>query len=576
MRFKTMVTITSLIFIAAGASFLLQGWQWTYLLIPHQSQMKSELAKWRFTLLPFIYLFGATLVGSGLLVRLIRNISNTAAQMNFSAVLLILNTFLGVLAAKGLTATQPKIGLALAALFSWQAVAYCWWLMKRPESSAVVSRPSGEQFSTAFSESWKQQIHEAAAQQERNRLARELHDSIKQQLFSININAATVQARWENDEGGAKSALESVRTSVREAMAEMEAMLHNLRPAPLETIGLVEALRQQCESLQYRTGANVTAEINDLPANREFPPGAQDAVFRIAQEALANIARHARATNVRVRLHHQTREDEDALWMKIEDDGSGFDVSNAIGMGLTNIRSRVLEMGGELQVESREDQGTSLTVCIPLLSDGSREVKRELRLTIVFAALGFLVRGFGTIYLHVEHWPWVGLPLFLFSAYCCYRAAQAIRQLKDFGVVAPAKILDIQLRLHLTRTIAIMAFMWSLVNWLILEFYWRAFTRQARYPILLAWFLWQLYEVWCVERSLSIQQGALSAPNFLLSIKTVHRHFSFLLLAAVTFVLDMPFFIEYAVFRIAAVLLFAYWLYLTIRLLWFKRQMVNR
>ena len=120
-------------------------------------------------------------------------------------------------------------------------------------------------------EQWAQQIHEAAAQQERNRLARELHDSIKQQLFSINVSAATVQARWENDDAGARAALEAVRGSVREAMAEMEALLHNLRPAPLETLGLVEALRQQCESLQYRAGAQVTAEIGELPANMELP-----------------------------------------------------------------------------------------------------------------------------------------------------------------------------------------------------------------------------------------------------------------------------------------------------------------
>src|SRR5262249_61822055 len=134
--------------------------------------------------------------------------------------------------------------------------------------------------------------------------------------------------RWEKDEAGARAALEAVRGGVREAMAEMEAMLHNLRPAPLETVGLIEALRQQCESLQYRTGAQVTTEIGELPNNNELTPRNQNAIFRIAQEALANISRHARAKNVRVRLHRQTRDDEHTLWLRIEDDGSAFAVAN--------------------------------------------------------------------------------------------------------------------------------------------------------------------------------------------------------------------------------------------------------
>jgi signal transduction histidine kinase len=580
MRFKTMATITSLIFIAAGAIFILQGWRVTYLLMPprpdlnpnHLTSIGAEWVKWRFTMVPFVYLFGATLVGSGVLVRLVRNISDAAMQLNLSAALLAMNIFLGVLVVKGISFNHPKFAASVAAIFFAQAAAYCWLLVKRPKASTEVVAVANATAQANLGESWKQQIHEAAAQAERNRLARELHDSIKQQLFSINVNAATVQARWENDEVGARSALEAVRGSVREAMAEMEAMLQNLRPAPIETVGLVEAVRQQCESLQYRTGANVTAEIGELPTNQELLPGAQDTIFRIAQEALTNIARHARATNVRVRLHRQMQGEDEALWLKIEDDGSGFAISHAAGMGLNNIRSRVLEIGGSLQLDSREGEGTSLTVRVPLVANGSREIRRDLRIAIVFAVVGFLSGGFGTILFHVGQWPWIGFPAFLLCAFCCYRAAQSIKQLKDSGAVTPIRALDLKLQLHLARAIGVAALMWSLVNWLILEMYWRTFTRQVRYPILLAWLLWQIYEVWRVHQILNLQRGVLSVSDFLSSLNKVWRHALWLLLAVLLFLLDMPMFIPYFVFRPATVILLLYWLFLTIWRLQLKRK----
>ena len=93
-----------------------------------------------------------------------------------------------------------------------------------------------------------QQTSEAAAQEERNRLARDLHDSIKQQLFSIHVGTAAVQARWENDPDGAKTALADVRHSAQAALVEMNALLGQLSPEPLAKVGLVEALRAAMRS----------------------------------------------------------------------------------------------------------------------------------------------------------------------------------------------------------------------------------------------------------------------------------------------------------------------------------------
>jgi signal transduction histidine kinase len=95
----------------------------------------------------------------------------------------------------------------------------------------------------------------------------------------LSVSVAAAQARWETDPAGARTALNDVRSSAHEAMVEMEAMLQHLRAAPLETVGLVEALRKQCEALQYRTGALVTTEFADLPENDRLPPGTQEAVL---------------------------------------------------------------------------------------------------------------------------------------------------------------------------------------------------------------------------------------------------------------------------------------------------------
>ncbi len=210
-----------------------------------------------------------------------------------------------------------------------------------------------------------QQAGEAAAQQERNRLARELHDSIKQQIFSINMSAAAVQARWDKDPEGARQALADVQRSGQEAMVEMNALLQQLSPVPLEKVGLRQALLDQCEALGYRTGAAVEAEFGELPDDDLLPPGAQKDLFRIAQEALSNVARHARARSVR--LHMGLDGPKGSLILEIEDDGHGFNMdARPEGMGLPNIRERVQALGGAFSLDSRLGRGTRLCIRIPL------------------------------------------------------------------------------------------------------------------------------------------------------------------------------------------------------------------
>lgn len=220
-----------------------------------------------------------------------------------------------------------------------------------------------------------QQASEAAAQETRNRLARDLHDSIKQQLFSINISAAAAQARLAQDLAEATAALADVRTSAKAALVEMNALLLQLSPEPLAKVGLVQALQEQAEALGYRSGANVEVAIGALPDDEQFPLGAQEALFRTAQEALSNVARHARAEQVRLRLESGEWEVEtdsshtliSGLLLEIQDDGQGFETAAvASGMGLSNMHQRVQEVGGHLHITAAPEQGTIVQIVIPL------------------------------------------------------------------------------------------------------------------------------------------------------------------------------------------------------------------
>lgn len=205
-------------------------------------------------------------------------------------------------------------------------------------------------------------IREAAGQEERNRLARDLHDSIKQQIFVMQTAAATAEARLPTDRTGTEQAIAQIRSAAHEAMVELEAMLDHLRAAPLENVGLVEAVSKQCEALGFRTGAAVAFTPGQLPPSDELPPGAQQAAFRIAQEALANVGRHARASHVQVRIGSTDGGD---LRLNVEDDGAGFDTAAVPrGMGLSNMRARAAEVGGSIAVESQA-RGTAVRLTIP-------------------------------------------------------------------------------------------------------------------------------------------------------------------------------------------------------------------
>jgi signal transduction histidine kinase len=354
-------------------------WQWP-------TPVAGDMAFWQGV--AFVRMFAALMIGYGGLIFELRRIKEMSTQRSVTSALIFANSVIFLIALCQLESIWSRssfsLGITLSFSFFGSLVAFIKLrFVELGDKSVSTSLSRTERLQSA----WEKQIRATAAQEERNRLARDLHDSIKQQVFTINISAATAQARLETDAPGALRALDDLRQGAREAMTEMEALLQHLRPAPLENVGLIEAIRKQCEALQYRTGAQVVTEFGELPESKRLQPGAQEAIFRITQESLANIARHARAENVRVRLH-QTDDRNGSLWLKISDDGKGFDTTSPpAGLGLTNIRERAQEIGGRLALESSPGSGTQMILEIPLKESELLSVKKQIKLA---AGLTFL------------------------------------------------------------------------------------------------------------------------------------------------------------------------------------------
>ncbi len=272
---------------------------------------------------------------------------------------------------------------------------------------------------------YEMQIRNAARQEERARLARDLHDAVKQQLFVIQTAGATAQARFDTDAAGARAAVEQIRTAAREAMTEMEAMLDQLQSAPISNAGLVAFLRKQSEAIGFRTGAAVSFTAGTLPDERALDPGARQAIARVAQEALSNVARHARARNVTVSLGVSDR----ALVLTVKDDGAGFVPGSSphqAGMGMENLAARAAEVGGSVDVTSVPGAGTTIRFGVPCgrLPAPRFYVRRAAAWSAMFMAAVAMV---SSVSLGLRL---VGIPLLIISGIAVARYAVAVYRVK--------------------------------------------------------------------------------------------------------------------------------------------------
>ncbi|MEU7383490.1 MULTISPECIES: GAF domain-containing sensor histidine kinase [unclassified Streptomyces] len=198
--------------------------------------------------------------------------------------------------------------------------------------------------------------------EERSRLAHELHDAVSQKLFSLRLTAQAATALVDRDPARAKGELQQVAALAAEAVDELRAAVVELRPAALDEDGLVATLRTQIQVLDRAHSARVTFTARGI---RALPAAQEEAMLRVAQEALHNALRHARADHVDVTLDRRGG----GAVLRITDDGTGFD-PNAVRragrhLGLVSMRDRASGAGGRLTVESVPGKGTAIEMEVP-------------------------------------------------------------------------------------------------------------------------------------------------------------------------------------------------------------------
>ena len=201
----------------------------------------------------------------------------------------------------------------------------------------------------------------AAALQERQRLSRELHDSVSQALYGIALGSRTARTLLDRDPSRAVEPLEYVLSLAEAGLTEMRALIFELRPEALESEGLIAALEKQAAALHARHEIRVNIALCDVEP--PMSPETKEALYRIAQEAMQNTVKHAGASNVDLRLEQV----DGSVDLEIRDDGSGFDPSGSFPshLGLRSMRERAVRLGGTLEIESSPGVGTRILTRIP-------------------------------------------------------------------------------------------------------------------------------------------------------------------------------------------------------------------
>ena len=184
---------------------------------------------------------------------------------------------------------------------------------------------------------------------------------MSQALYGIALGARSARNRLARDPQRAVEPLDYVLSLAEAALTDMRSLILELQPESLEREGLVGALAKRAEAIKGRYDIDVRTDLPDEPP---IPLDTKQAIYRIAQEALHNLVKHSRAKHASLRL----RSDRDALTMEVADDGEGFDPSRSYPghFGLPSMRERAESGGGELQIESRPGEGTTVRVRVPI------------------------------------------------------------------------------------------------------------------------------------------------------------------------------------------------------------------
>jgi signal transduction histidine kinase len=198
-----------------------------------------------------------------------------------------------------------------------------------------------------------------AIMQERNRLARDLHDSVTQSLYGVSLYAeVATQLLKKGDLEKANENLQELKGMALDALAEMRLLIYELRPSVFEQEGLIAAIQTRLDAVEGRLGLETSFVID---GKISLPPRVEEGLYRIAQEALNNVLKHANAKTVTITLS----QDKQKICLEVADDGVGFDPAQScdVGcMGLQNMQERAQEMGAEFEIFSQVGKGSKVIV----------------------------------------------------------------------------------------------------------------------------------------------------------------------------------------------------------------------
>jgi signal transduction histidine kinase len=212
-----------------------------------------------------------------------------------------------------------------------------------------------------------------AQEQERSRLARELHDDVTQRLALLAIDAGREEQR--RSAPGANTAMRAMREDLVRLSEDVHALSYRLHPSILEDLGLIEAVKSECE--RFSRMCSIQLDINAMCIPSSLPRDAALCLFRIAQEGLRNIARHARAARAKISL----RSLNDGLQLTISDDGVGFDPARTrkrVSLGHAGMRQRVLLLGGRVKINSSPGRGTTIEAWVPMKEEEGEQSARAV------------------------------------------------------------------------------------------------------------------------------------------------------------------------------------------------------
>jgi signal transduction histidine kinase len=201
-------------------------------------------------------------------------------------------------------------------------------------------------------------MEQLAVSRERNRLARELHDTLAHSLSGTAVSLQAINTLLKHNPVAAQTELQQAQSQIRDGLTEARRAITALRASPLEALGLAEAVRQRATTVSERAGVPIQCHINSLPL---LPVDVEQAVYRIADEALLNTEKHAQATKIELHLQHHNG----LLTLKVRDDGVGFLLESVLGngrFGLMGLQERADLIQAQLDIQTAPGNGTTLTL----------------------------------------------------------------------------------------------------------------------------------------------------------------------------------------------------------------------